>query len=52
MFLLPSRQLQLLVDILVRPIILYCCEFWATEHADIIKKSHLRLCKYVLQVNQ
>ena len=61
MFLLlrKCRQLQLPVDIqlelfaiLVKPILLYGCEFWATESADIIEKIHLRFCKYVLQVNK
>ena len=53
------RQLQLpvdiqikLFDILVKPIILYGCEVWATESVDIIEKIHLRFCKYVLQVNK
>ena len=57
MFLLlrKCRQLQLpvdiqleLFDILVKPILLYGCEVWATE----IVKIHLRFCKYVLQVNK
>ena len=53
------RQLQLPVDIqleffdiLVKPILLYGCKVWATESVDIIKKIHLRFCKYVLQVNK
>ena len=61
MFLLlrKCRQLQLpvdnqleLFDILVKPILLYGCEVWATESVDIIEKIHLRFCKYVLQVNK
>ena len=53
------RQLQLpvaiqleLFDILVKPILLYGCEVWATERVDIIEKIHLRFCKYASkQVN-
>ena len=61
MFLLLRKcgQLQLpvdiqlkLFDILVKPILVYGCEVWATESVDIIKKMHLRFCKYVLQVNK
>ena len=61
MFLLlrKCRQLQLpidiqleLFDILVKPVLLYGCEVWASESADIIEKIHLRFCKYILQVNK
>ena len=59
MLLRKCRQLQLpvhiqleLFDILVKPIILYGCEVWATESADIIEKILLRFCKSVLQVNK
>ena len=61
MFLLLRKCIQLqlpvdiqleLFDILVKPILLYGCEVWATESVYIIEKIHLRFCKYVLQVNK
>ena len=37
-----------LLDILFKPILVYVCEVWATECADIIGKIHLKLCKYIM----
>ena len=54
-----SRQLRLpidiqlkLLDVLVKPVLLYGCEVWAYEDTDILEKLHLKFCKYVLGVNK
>ena len=45
-------QLQLL-DVLVKPVVLYGCEVWAHEGTEVVEKLHLRFCKlFCHSINQ
>lgn len=51
LFLPIDIQLELF-DMLVAPVVLYGCEVWAYEGADIVEKLKLRFGKYILGLNR
>ena len=41
-----------LVNVLVKPVVLYRAEVWGSEKCDIFERLHITFFKYVLSVNK
>lgn len=47
---LPTDIRLELFDRFVIPVMLYACEIWGLEKADILKRSHVKFLNYTLKV--
>ena len=41
-----------LFDVLLKPVLLFGCEFWTPEGTEVVQYLHLRFCKYILSLNR
>ena len=49
---LPMDIMLKLLNVLVKPVVLYGAEVWGSEKCDILERLQLRFFKYVLSVNK